>query len=115
MPIMRKMLTQEGYDVYEEVLEIASYMTYFAPAVSPAMWELWPIMVNALETWGIQYFENVLVPMDNYISRGTETFLAHPTCKNDVLKLANLVLMNPEMPDPECFPAPKLMECVLQN
>ena len=69
MPIMRKMLTQEGYDVYEEVLEIASYMTYFAPAVSPAMWELWPIMVNALETWGIQYFENVLVPMDNYISR----------------------------------------------
>ena len=115
MPIMRKMLTQEGYDVYEEVLEIASYMTYFAPAVSPAMWELWPVMVHALETWGIQYFENVLVPMDNYISRGTETFLAHPTCKNDVLKLANLVLMNPEMPDPECFPAPKLMECVLLN
>ena len=33
MPIMRKMLTQEGYDVYEEVLEICSYMTYFSPAV----------------------------------------------------------------------------------
>ena len=115
VPIMRKMLTQEGYDVYEEVLEICSYMTYFAPAVSPAMWELWPVMVHALETWAVQYFENVLVPMDNYISRGTETFLAHPTCKNDVLKLAGLVLMNAEMPDPECLPAAKLLECVLAN
>jgi hypothetical protein len=109
------MLTQEGYDVYEEVLEICSYMTYFAPAVTPAMWELWPVMVHALETWAVQYFENVLVPMDNYISRGTETFLAHPTCKNDVLKLAGMVLMNQEMPDPECLPAAKLLECVLAN
>jgi hypothetical protein len=115
LPIMRKMLTQEGYDVYEEVLEICSYMTYFAPAVTPAMWELWPVMVHALETWAVQYFENVLVPMDNYISRGTETFLAHPTCKNDVLKLAGMVLMNAEMPDPECLPAAKLLECVLAN
>ena len=115
MPIMRKMLTQEGYDVYEEVLEIASYMTYFSPAVSPGMWELWPIMVHALQDWALQYFENVLVPMDNYISRGTETFLAHPTCKQDVLKLASMVLLNKEMPEAECLPAPKLLECVLQN
>ena len=83
--------------------------------VSPAMWELWPVMVNALQDWALQYFENVLVPMDNYISRGTETFLAHPTCQQDVLKLASMVLLNKEMPDPECLPAPKLLECVLQN
>jgi len=115
MPIMRKMLTQEGYDVYEEVLEIISYMTYFSPAVSQQMWELWPLMVAALEDWAIQYFENVLVPMDNYISRGTETFLAHPTAKQDVLRLASLLLLNKEMPEAECIPAPKLLECVLQN
>ena len=70
------------------------------------MWELWPpIMVDALQTWGMQYFENVLVPMDNYISRGTETFLATQQCKEDVLRLASGVLMSPEMQDPECFRA----------
>lgn len=115
MPIMRKMLTQEGYDVYEEVLEICSYMTYFSPAVSPGMWELWPVMVNSLQEWGLQYFENVLVPMDNYVSRGTETFLAHPTARQDVLKLASMVLLDKDMPEAECFPAPKLLECVLTN
>lgn len=116
LPIMKKMLTQDGYDVYEEVLEITSYMTYFAPAVTPAMWELWPVMVNSLSTWGVQYFENVLVPMDNYISRGTEVFLTHPTCKTDVLHLAGLVLLNVDgIPDPEALPAAKLLECVLAN
>ena len=116
MPIMRKMLGADGYDVYEEVLEILSYMTYYAPAVSPAMWELWPVLISALDgEYGVQYFENILVPMDNYISRGTETFLAHPTCKGDVLRVASGVLLNNDIPEPEMLPAPKLLECVLQN
>lgn len=97
------------------MLEIISYMTYFSPAVSPAMWELWPLMVGALQDWALQYFENVLVPLDNYISRGTETFLAHPAAKEDVLKLASLLLLDKDMPEAECLPAPKLMECVLLN
>ena len=29
--------------------------------------------------WGFNYLENLLVPLDNYISRGTEVFL---TCKD---------------------------------
>ena len=116
MPIMRKMLGPDGYDVYEEVLEIQSYMTYYSPAVSPAMWELWPVLIASLEgEYGVQYFENILVPMDNYISRGTETFLAHPNCKNDVLRVASGVLLNNQIPEPEVLPAPKLLECVLQN
>ena len=53
--------------------------------------------------------------MDNYISRGTETFLAHPNCKNDVLRVASGVLLNNQIPEPEVLPAPKLLECVLQN
>ena len=115
MPILRKMLTQEGYDVYEEILEICSYITYYSPTVTPAMWELWPIMFDALESWGIQYFENVLVPLDNYISRGTEHFLAAPRYRDDVLRLCGTVILANEFPEPECIPAPKLMECVLQN
>ena len=110
------MLTQDGYDVYEEILEICSYMTYFAPSVSNEMWQLWPVMVTSLQTWGVQYFENVLVPMDNYVSRGTEVFLTHSTAKTDVLQLAGLVLMDSaNIPDPEALPGPKLLECVLAN
>lgn len=45
-------------DVFEEVLEIVSYMTYFSPVISVNMWSLWPLMVDALLEWAIDYFES---------------------------------------------------------
>jgi hypothetical protein len=45
-------------DVFEEVLEIVSYMTYFSPVISPNMWSLWPLMVDAVQDWAIDYFES---------------------------------------------------------
>ena len=48
-PIMQKMTTQEGQDVYEEVLEIVSYFTYISPQISEAMWGLWPNFITVRE------------------------------------------------------------------
>jgi hypothetical protein len=48
----------EFTDVFEEVLEIVSYMTYFSPVISLNMWSLWPLMVDAVQDWAIDYFES---------------------------------------------------------
>ena len=48
----------ECADVFEEVLEIVSYMTYFSPVISLNMWSLWPLMVDAVQDWAIDYFES---------------------------------------------------------
>lgn len=45
-------------DVFEEVLEIVSYITFFSPTISLEMWSLWPLMVDALNDWAIDYFES---------------------------------------------------------
>ena len=45
-------------DVYEEVLEIVSYMTFFSPTISLDMWSLWPLMMEALNDWAIDFFES---------------------------------------------------------
>ena len=41
-PIMKRMISSEGSDVMEEVLELVAYFTYYSPGISPAMWSLWP-------------------------------------------------------------------------
>jgi hypothetical protein len=41
-PIMKHMISSEGSDVMEEVLELVAYFTYYSPGISPAMWSLWP-------------------------------------------------------------------------
>jgi len=117
MPVLTKMLTTDGQDVFEEVLELVSYITYFGPGVSQQMWQLWPLMVSAVEDWALQYFENVMVPMDNYISRGTEVFLGsqEPNCQQQVFRIVQRVLNDPETSDGDAEAAPKLIGTVLQN
>ena len=73
-PIMYRMLSTEGQDVFEEILELISYFTYYSPTISDNMWRLWPMIVEAVHDWAVEYFENILIPLDNYISRGMKIF-----------------------------------------
>ncbi|KAJ4907459.1 Importin beta-like SAD2 [Raphanus sativus] len=75
LPILQKMLTSDGQDVFEEVLEIASYMTFYSPNISLGIWGLWPLIVEVLGDWAIDYLPNILAPMDNFISRRTAHLL----------------------------------------
>eukprot|EP00216_Chloropicon_sp_CCMP2111_P001287 CAMPEP_0198243276 /NCGR_PEP_ID=MMETSP1446-20131203/26275_1 /TAXON_ID=1461542 ORGANISM="Unidentified sp, Strain CCMP2111" /NCGR_SAMPLE_ID=MMETSP1446 /ASSEMBLY_ACC=CAM_ASM_001112 /LENGTH=1052 /DNA_ID=CAMNT_0043927057 /DNA_START=26 /DNA_END=3184 /DNA_ORIENTATION=+ len=113
-PIMHRMISTEGQDVLEEVLEIVSYFTYYAPSISPNMWRLWPMMVEAVSDWAIEYFENILVPLDNFISRGTEYFL---TWKDpDFLQSAYQLVertFNMDLTDDDLLSGPRLLECIM--
>ena len=44
--------------------------------ISQRMWDLWPLLVNSYHTWAEDYLEHILVPLENYICRGTAVFLA---------------------------------------
>ncbi|KAF3509489.1 hypothetical protein F2Q69_00001461 [Brassica cretica] len=117
LPIMQKMLTSDGQDVFEEVLEIASYMTFYSPNISLGIWSLWPLIVEALVDWAIDYFSNILVPMDNFISRGTAHFLTckEPDYQQSLYNVLSTLMTDRNIEDSEIEPAPKLIEVVFQN
>ncbi|KAJ6674732.1 IMPORTIN-7 8 11 [Salix viminalis] len=117
LPIMRRMLTTDGQEVFEEVLEIVKYMTLFSPTISKEMWSLWPLMIEALAEWAIDFFPNILVPLDNYISRGTTHFLAsrEPDYQQSLWKMISSIMADRNLEDSDIEPAPKLIEMVFQN
>jgi hypothetical protein len=117
LPIMQKMLTTDGQEVFEEVLEIASYMTFYSPSISLDIWSLWPLMVEALVDWGIDFFPNILVPMDNFISRGTAHFLTckEPDYQQSLYNVLSTLMTDRNIEDSEIESAPKLIEVVFQN
>nr|KYP64849.1 putative importin-7 isogeny [Cajanus cajan] len=117
LPIMRRMLTTDGQEVFEEVLEIVSYMTFFSPTISLDMWSLWPLMMEALADWAIDFFPNILVPLDNYISRGTAHFLTckEPNYQQSLWNMISSIMSDKNMEDNDIVPAPKLIEVVFQN
>ncbi|KAG7573257.1 Exportin-2 central domain [Arabidopsis suecica] len=117
LPIMQKMLTTDGQEVFEEVLEIASYMTFYSPSISLDIWSLWPLMVEALVDWAIDFFPNILVPMDNFISRGTAHFLTckEPDYQQSLYNVLSTLMTDRNIEDSEIESAPKLIEVVFQN
>ncbi|KAM1248941.1 hypothetical protein ACFX2I_031669 [Malus domestica] len=117
LPIMRRMLTTDGQEVFEEVLEIVSYMTFFSPTISLDMWSLWPLMMEALAEWAIDFFPNILVPLDNYISRGTAQFLTckEPDYQQGLWNMIAAIMADKNMEDGDIEPAPKLIQVVFQN
>ncbi|KAK2641702.1 hypothetical protein Ddye_023465 [Dipteronia dyeriana] len=117
LPIMRRMLTTDGQEVFEEVLEIVSYMTFFSPTISLDMWSLWPLMIEALADWAIDFFPNILVPLDNYISRGTVHFLVckEPDYQQSLWTMISSVMADKNLEDADIEAAPKLIEVVFQN
>ncbi|XXG46873.1 hypothetical protein AAC387_Pa02g1603 [Persea americana] len=117
LPIMRRMLTTDGQEIFEEVLEIVSYMTFFSPTISMEMWSLWPLMMDALAEWAIDFFENILVPLDNYISRSTAHFLSckDPDYQQSLWNMLSSVMADKNMEDHDIEPAPKLIQVVFQN
>lgn len=117
LPIMRRMLTTDGQEVFEEVLEIVSYMTFFSPTISLDMWSLWPLMMEALADWAIDFFPNILVPLDNYVSRSTAHFLAckEPDYQQSLWNMLSSIMGDKNLDDGDIEPAPKLIEVVFHN
>ena len=57
--------------------ELGPVRTFPMPMqISQRMWSLFPQLHQCYMEWGFNYLENLLVPLDNYISRGTDTFLS---------------------------------------
>ncbi|CAL0316301.1 unnamed protein product [Lupinus luteus] len=117
LPIMRRMLTTDGQEVFEEILEIISYMTFFSPTISLDMWSLWPLLMEALSDWAIDFFPNILVPLDNFISRGTAHFLTskEPDYQQSLWNMISYTLADRNLEDSDIDPAPKLIGVVFQN
>ncbi len=53
-----------------QVLEMSAYFTFYGPTpISDRMWSLWPLLHKCLLEFGIDYWDNILAPLDNMVTR----------------------------------------------
>ena len=114
-PLIVKIMDPDvGLEFFEESIKLCSYFTYYAPTVSEFMWSLFPKMHNMFENWSLDIITDLLVPFDNYISRGTNVFLTGPYLEI-VFSMYKRILTDDNTDDRTCADAAKLWEVVLQN
>ena len=91
-PILDKIFTPNGLDYMEEALDILTYLTFYTPEpLTAGLWKYFdlmhqsvcggqlpgfPLTGSLVDGWAVDYTENMLNVMDNYISRSTAMFLS---------------------------------------
>jgi len=77
LPVIAKILGNDGefMEYLENALDVLSYLTYYGEGISSDLWSLFPLILEAFDQWAYDFISNMAIPLDNYISRGTEVFL----------------------------------------
>jgi len=116
-PIFQYMLNERGQDIYEELMELLAYLTYYSPVLSESLWSLWEPLVQQGCTWASAYLESAIIPIDNFITRGTETFLRskQPNCLAQAFELCKRTLTNNELDADEQLPGARIPCAILQT
>ncbi len=116
LPMLQRCLNAGGQDVFEELLEMLAYLTYYQPTIGEGLWSLWPALEAAANEWAVDYWENLLVPLDNYISKGTERFLTCPApdYKASLFGMVRNALTG-DYEERGVAPAAKALDVVLQS
>jgi len=117
LPLITRCLKKDAQDHLEDVLEVLSYLTYYSPEISPALWSVFPKLHECFHVWADDYVNSFLTPIDNYISRSTEVFL---TAENGaylemVVSICRGVMTSDNLPPQEMHGAAKLLESLLHN
>uniref|UniRef100_A0A0G4I8L9 Importin N-terminal domain-containing protein n=1 Tax=Chromera velia CCMP2878 TaxID=1169474 RepID=A0A0G4I8L9_9ALVE len=93
--VIEKMLSPDGGDFMEQAMDLLAYLTFYNPEIDNTLWSLFPRLHQSVcggstplfplpapleRGWAPDYIGNMLIPLDNYMTRGVDTFVAghHP-------------------------------------
>ena len=112
LQLLAQNLKPERVEYLEETLEVVKCLTFHSQPISDALWQLFPLLVNAWQEFGYDYLEEFTPCFVYYITRSSERFCASPEPKAMVLELCKKVFQNQEASQGHCCLAAQLMEAV---
>ncbi|CBN78080.1 conserved unknown protein [Ectocarpus siliculosus] len=56
--------------------DVLRFLTYYGAGISEQLWSVFPMLYRTWDKWAFDLISNMAVPIDNYISRGTDVFIA---------------------------------------
>ncbi|KAI9281483.1 armadillo-type protein [Sporodiniella umbellata] len=115
LPVITYTLEKKILDLYDEIFEIIDSCTFSAKRVTPTMWGVFELIYRAFKDSGIDYMEEMLPPLDNYISYGKDVFIQNSQVQHMMFDIIDTVMKSDRAGEQDRICACKLMESVLLN
>lgn len=100
-------------ELYDEVFEIIDCFTFTCRSISQNMWQVFDFICNSFKTIGIDYIDEMLPSLDNFVSYGGQTFMQNSAMLHKLAEIVDLIMKSDRVGEHDRVNACKLMESML--
>ncbi|KAH8091016.1 armadillo-type protein [Cristinia sonorae] len=115
IPIIVFTLENKIIDLYDNMYEIVDVLTFNLKSISVNTWQIFELSYKAFKNEAIDFLDEMLPALDNFLSYGTDVFKARPDYRHMIFDIYSTALTSDHLGDNDMVHACKLMECFLQN
>jgi len=115
IPLLVHLFNDDAMEFMEEALKILAHLTFYTPSISPALWQVFPLLYKAFLEWASDWMDQMIIPLDNYISRGNDVFLSNPDYLKMILSMYHKLMGDTGVEEIDAGEGAQLIEVVLQH
>lgn len=115
LPVIHFVLSNEIIDLYAEAFEIIDSCTFSAKVITPTMWGVFETVHKAFKDSGMDYMDEILPSLDNYVTFGADKIAQTPTYQAVIFDIIYTVFTNDRLGVQDRLAATKLAQIFLLN
>ncbi|KAJ2780855.1 Nonsense-mediated mRNA decay protein 5 [Coemansia javaensis] len=112
-PVIRFVLEQHVVDLYDEAFEILDCCLFAVKAVSPGAWSLFGAIYQCFKDDGIDFIEEMLPSLDNYVSYGMDVVATNSDLQARLFDVVEAVMKSDRVGEGDRVCACKLAETIM--
>ncbi|KAJ1730561.1 Nonsense-mediated mRNA decay protein 5 [Coemansia biformis] len=112
-PVIRFVLEQHVVDLYDEAFEILDCCLFAVKTVSPNAWSLFGAIYDCFKSDGIDFIEEMLPSLDNYVSYGMDVVAANSDMQARLYDVVETVMKSDRVGESDRICACKLAEAIM--
>ncbi|KAG8740759.1 hypothetical protein FRC10_003917 [Ceratobasidium sp. 414] len=115
MPMILATLEHEALDYFDSMFELMDILTFNLRQIPPSMWAVFEAMYKSFKGPSVDYLEEMLASLDNFICFGKEVFAQRPDYRSMILDIYVTSLTSDHLGEMDSINGCKLMECLIIN
>ncbi|TCD68344.1 hypothetical protein EIP91_010982 [Steccherinum ochraceum] len=114
-PILVLTLESNLLDLYDNVYDLVDSLTFKLRTISPSMWTVFELTYKVFKGEAVDFLDEMLPSLDNFVSYGTDVFKARADYRQMVLDIYTIAVTSDHLGENDAVNGCKLAESMLLN
>ncbi|KAG7087929.1 hypothetical protein E1B28_011975 [Marasmius oreades] len=115
IPIVVFTLENKLLDLFDNMYDLIDSLTFKLRTISPNMWPVFEVTYKLFKSDAVDFLEEMLAPLDNFVSYGSEVIKTRADYKQMLVDIYSTSLSNKQLGENDGVNGCKLAESVLLN